>query len=180
MRVKKLLLVILSIGLLAGLVPPVVTAAPIPSTPSQEDECTHPMALILSEWMEDASCKDLMALHDEGVGFGVIMKAHFLGEMFGLNWRDLVDRHMGEEGLGWGQIMKAHVLADALGVSADDLLAQRAEGKGWGEILQEYREGPGKPPWASKGKPPWAGQGKPPWAQGRGKPDWAGPPEPED
>jgi hypothetical protein len=180
MREKKLLLVTLAIGLLAGLLPSAAMAAPAPSSPSQDDECTHPMALLLSEWMEDASCAEIMALHDEGVGFGVIMKAHFLGEMFGLNWRDLVDRHMSEEGLGWGQIMKAHALADALGVSADDLLAQRAEGKGWGEILQEYRTGPGKPPWAGQGKPPWAGQGKPPWAQGRGKPEWAGPPEPVD
>ncbi len=180
MRKKKLLLGTLSIALLVSLLPPAAMAAPTPSSPSQDEECTHPLALILSEWMEGVSCQDLMDLHDEGVGFGVIMKAHFLGEMFGLNWRDLVDRHMGEEGLGWGQIMKAHVLADALGISADDLLAQRAEGKGWGEILQEYREGPGKPPWAGQGKPPWAGQGKPPWAQGRGKPEWAGPPEPEE
>jgi hypothetical protein len=172
MQVKRMLLVTLAIGLLAGLLPPAAMAAPAPSSPSQDDECTHPMALILSEWMEDVSCQDLMDLHDEGVGFGVIMKAHFLSQMFGLNWRDLVDRHLSEEGLGWGQIMKAHALANALGVSADDLLAQRAEGKGWGEILQEYRTGPGKPP--------WAGQGKPPWAQGRGKPEWAGPSEPED
>jgi len=180
MQKKKLLLVTLSIGLLASLFPLAATAAPTPSSPSQDEGCTHPMALILSELIEDASCEDLMALHAGGVGFGVIMKAHFLSEMFDLDWRDLVDRHMSEEGLGWGQIMKAHALADALDVSADELLAERAEGKGWGEILKGYREGPGKPPWAGKGKPPWAGQGKPPWAQGRGKPEWAGPHEPEE
>jgi hypothetical protein len=164
---KKLLLVAIASGLLVALTPLAALAAPNPSRAFQDDGCTHPMALMLSEWMEGVSCEDIMALHDEqDIGFGVMMKAYLLSDAFGLDWRDMVARHMSEEGLGWGHIMKAHVLASALGaeVSADDLLALRAEGIGWGQILKEYREGQGKPPWAGQGKPPWAGQGKPPWA----------------
>jgi hypothetical protein len=164
---RKVLLVTLTVGLLLSLAPLGATAAPGPAAPSQEPEpeCT-PMAIMLATLIDDvADCTELMQYRQEhDVGWGVIMKAYLLSDSFGLDWRELVDRHMSEEGLGWGQLVKAHVLATALGANADDLLAQRAEGKGWGEILQEYREGPGKPPWAGQGKPPWAGQGKPPWA----------------
>ena len=160
---KRLLLLALATGLLVALTPVAATAAPTPSRPSQDDGCTHPMAFMLSQWM-GVSYDEITALHDQDIGFGVMMKAYLLSDAFGLDWRDLVDRHMSEEGLGWGQITKAHVLATALGVSADDLLAQRAGGMGWGQILKEYREGPGRPPWAGQGQPPWAGQGKPPWA----------------
>jgi hypothetical protein len=166
---KKLLLVAIATGLLVALTPLVALAWPASSSPFQDDGCTHPMAPVLSEWM-GVSCDEIMALHDEEIGFGVMMKAYLLSDAFGLDWRELLDRHMSEAGLGWGQIMKAHVLAAALGANADELLAQRAEGMGWGQILKEYREGPGRPPWAGQGKPPWAGQGRPPWA---------GPHEPE-
>ena len=156
----------LAFGLLMACTPLAAIAAPNPSSPSQDDGCTNPMALMLSQWT-GVPCDEIIALHDkQDIGFGVMMRAYLLSEAFDLDWRDLVDRHVNEEGLGWGQIMKAHVLAAALGVSADELLAERAEGKGWGEILKEYREqyGHGKPPWAGQGKPPWGGRGKPPWA----------------
>ena len=167
---KKLLLAALAIGVLLALTPVAAAAGPPPSRSLQDGECTHPIALMLSQWME-VPCDELVALHDQGVGFGVMMRAYFLSTVFPeLEWEDLVQRHLSEEGLGWGQIMKAHLLAQVLGADPESLLAEHAAGKGWGEILQEYREEPGKPPWAGQGKPPWAGRGKPPWA---------GPPEPE-
>lgn len=161
---KKLLLVALICGLLITLFSPAATAAPTSSTLPQppEPEC-NPKARILAEWM-GVDCSVIMKYQANGVGFGVIMKAYFLSQIFpDLDWKDLVKRHMSEKGLGWGQIMKAYLLASALGVDAEDLLKMRAEGMGWGQILKEYRTGPGKPPWAGQG-PPWAHRGKPPWA----------------
>ncbi len=188
MKGKKLLLVTLIIGLLMALTPLSATAAP--AIDDEGPEC-NPRAFVLSELM-GVDCSELMDLQESGIGFGVMMKAYFLADAFGLPWQDLAKRHVTEEGIGWGQIVKAYALADALGVPPEELLAQ-AQKDGWGPIIQEYRAqyGPGKPPWAGQGKPPWAkgqgkdkpertGPGKPPWAQGRGKPEWAGPPESED
>ena len=165
MKGKKLLLVTLAIGLSITLPPPTTTAAPSPSSlPEPPDPECNPRALMLSEWM-GVECSVLMDYQARGVGFGVIMKAYSLSQTFpDLDWKDLVDRHMSEEGLGWGQIKKAYHLASVLGLNAEDLLEKRAQGKGWGEILQEHREEPGKPPWAGQGPPPWAHRGKPPWA----------------
>lgn len=162
---KRLLLVTLICGLLATLFPLGAIAAP----PSQdEDPPCNPRAIFLADLM-DVDCSVLMEYQAAGVGFGVIMKAYFLTTLFpDLEWDDLVARHMSEEGLGWGGIMKAYYLASLLGLDAEDLLERHAEGTGWGEILQEYREGPGRPPWA----------GPPPWAKGHGKPSWAGPHRP--
>jgi len=112
-------------------------------------------------------CPELMALQEQGVGFGVIMKAYFLSQALDLDgWdavRGLIDLH-GED-VGWGQVVKAYTLADALRRPAGDLLAE-AQATGWGPIIQEYRadRGPGKPPWAGKGKPHRTDTGKPPWA----------------
>jgi hypothetical protein len=169
MKSKRLSLVMLVTGLLITLTPLTSAAAPSSSSPSQEPEpeCS-PMALRLSERM-GVECSVLMDYQANDVGFGVIMKAYSLSQIFpDLDWEDLVDRHTSEEGLGWGQITKAYRLASQLDLNAEDLLAERAQGSGWGEILQQYREGPGKPPWAEPGPPPWANQhpGKPPWAGG--------------
>jgi hypothetical protein len=170
MKGKKVLLVALISGLLLALTPVATTAEP--TNEDDGPEC-NPRAVVLAEWM-GVDCPVLMGRQAEGVGFGVIMKAYFLGDLFGLDWEDLVEKHMSADGLGWGQIMKAHFLADRMGVDAQDLLALRAEGLGWGEILKLYRETPGKPPWAGHGKPPWAGHGKP-HRTDKGKPPWAGP-----
>lgn len=163
MKGKRFLLVVLICGLFITLFSPAATAAPMPSPSSAppDPEC-NPVARKLSEWM-GVGCSVLMSYQEDGVGFGVIMKAYFLSTLFpGLQWRRLVEGHTG--GLGWGQIMKAYYLAKLLDLKAKDLLEKREEGMGWGQILQEHREGPGKPPWAGQGPPPWAHRGKPPWA----------------
>lgn len=163
---KRLLLVMLIVGLLITLFPPAAIASP-PSQEPPPPEC-NPRAIFLADLMgEDVTCQDLMALQADGVGFGVIMKAYFLSQVFpDLDWEDLVERHMSEEGLGWGQIMKAYYLASLLGLDAEELLEKRAEGMGWGQILKEQGLEPGKPPWAGQGKPPWAGP-KPWKSEGR-------------
>ena len=170
MKAKKYLLATLGVGLLVGLFPLVTAAAPVPSDrfAPPDPEC-NPMALRLSRWM-DVDCSVLMAYQAEGVGFGVIKKAYSLSQAFpdaDLDWEDLVARHLSEEGLGWGQIKKAYLLAGRLGLDVKALLEQRAQGKGWGEILHEHREAHGKPPWAGQGPPPWARRGRPSWAGSR-------------
>jgi len=160
---KRLLLVTLICGLFATLFPLRAIAAP----PSQDEEppC-NPLATFLKEKL-DLPCTDLMAYQVDGVsvGLGEIMIAYFLTTVFpDVKWDDLVEMHVTGD-LGWGQIVKAYTLASVLEVSAEDLLADREAGMGWGEIRKEEGLEPGKPPWA----------GPPPWAKGHGKPDWAGP-----
>lgn len=146
MRSKKLLIAMLLMGLYISLSPLVVMADPN-DLPSEKPEC-NPRAIVLAGWM-DVPCKDLMDMQQAGVGFGVIMKAYSLSQMFDLDWEDLVERHMSDEGLGWGQIMKAHFLAGRLGVTAGELLGERGKGMGWGQILKKHGKGRGKPAWAA-------------------------------
>lgn len=160
MNGKKVLLLALVAGLLLALTP--LAAAAAPANEDDGPDC-NPRAVVLAAWM-DVDCSELMDLQAEGIGFGVIMKAYFLSDLFGLGWEELVERHTVAEGLGWGQIMKAHFLAERLPVDADTLLEMRADGMGWGEILKLYRLTPGKPPWAGQGKPHRTDKGKPPWA----------------
>lgn len=163
MKRKRLLFVTLIVGLLITLFPLGATAAPSPSPPSQEPPPCNPRAVFLADLI-GVDCSLLMDYQESGVGFGVIMKAHFLSTLFDPgNWTGLLALHQAD--IGWGQIMKAYTLADLLGdVTAQDLLNEHAGGKGWGDILKERGLGPGKPPWAGQGKPDWAGPR--PWAKG--------------
>lgn len=119
----------------------------------------HPVALKLS-MIFDLTYEEIMAMHEEGIGFGQIQKAYLLAELY----------------------------PDS-GMTGADLLEAKLSGMGWGEIAHEtgIHPGHGKPPWAGgpdqddeHGPPPWAGQGRdkesdngggpPPWAgQGRGR-----------
>lgn len=158
MKSRRLLIAMLVVGLSMILSPLVVIAGPGASPSQDKPEC-NPRSRILAEWTE-VDCEDLMDYQADGVGFGVIMKAYLLSQVFpDLEWQDLVESHMSGESLGWGQVMKAHFLASVLGpdVDAEDLLELRGEGVGWGEIKKGYRDGPGRPPWAGGGRPPWAG-----------------------
>jgi hypothetical protein len=85
---------------------------------------------------------------------------------------------------GFGQIMLALQTAQMTGGDADELLARRAGGEGWGQIWISMEligkpgdaNPPGKPEGA--GPPAWAGppdHAGPP--EGAGPPDWAGPPD---
>ena len=49
-----------------------------------------------------------MALHEEGLGFGVIAKAYFAAQKLGIDPQVLLDEFAA--GTGWGQIMKNHGL----------------------------------------------------------------------
>ena len=49
-----------------------------------------------------------MALHEEGLGFGVIAKAYFAAQKLGIDPQLLLDEF--NAGTGWGNIMKNHAL----------------------------------------------------------------------
>jgi hypothetical protein len=162
----------------------------------EEDLACNPMAARLAEMM-GIECDEIMALHDEGVGFGQIMMAWRVSqsapEGYGLGWEELLQLHL--EGEGWGERMLAYRLSSAIDADPDDLLELKAAGLGWGQMSHaaalaahlevpfedvvgefgddpewdDIREAFGLPP----APPPWAG-GPPAHA---GRPDWAGGPE---
>jgi hypothetical protein len=119
----------------------------------------HPVALKLS-MIFDLTYEEVLALQEDGIGFGQIKKAYLLADLY----------------------------PDS-GMAGADFLEAKLSGLGWGQIAQEagVHPGHGKPPWAGgpdqeddHGPPPWAGQGRgrsdgngngpPPWAgQGRGR-----------
>ena len=49
-----------------------------------------------------------MALHEEGLGFGVIAKAYFAAQKLGIDPQVLLDQFAA--GMGWGEIMKENGL----------------------------------------------------------------------
>jgi hypothetical protein len=81
----------------------------------------HPMALKLSRYF-DLAYDQAMALHEEGIGFGVILKAYRLA-----------------------------AANPEAGVTGADLFQMHLDGMGWGEIWHEtgVRPGGGPPPWAN-------------------------------
>jgi len=79
---------------------------------------THPVAAAIAAHFSDAfttttTYADIMALHEGGLGFGVIAKAYFAAQKlqklgFDVTPQDLLDEFAA--GTGWGQIMKNHDL----------------------------------------------------------------------
>ena len=79
----------------------------ITSTPSN----THPVAAAIATHFSgvfSTTYEGVMALHEEGVGFGVIAKAYFAAQKLGIDPQVLMDEFAA--GTGWGQIMKNHGL----------------------------------------------------------------------
>lgn len=115
-----------------------------------------------------------------------------IAETYGVEY-DQVIGWFCDGGFGFGQIMLALMTQEITGTSAEETLARRAAGEGWGKIWISMeligkpgdvlppgsRESAGgeTPFWAGDppggagrpegaGRPDWAGGGKPPWAGG--------------
>ena len=72
---------------------------------------THPVAAAIATHFSgvfSTTYGGVMALHEEGVGFGVIAKAYFAAQKLGIDPQVLLDEFAA--GTGWGQIMKNHGL----------------------------------------------------------------------
>lgn len=173
---RKVWWVVVLIVLLLILLPPSVLASSLPQPASQDDEpddgggrepqpLCNPAAARLASWI-GVECAVLETYIAQGVGLGEIARAFMLSRAFPeLTWEEFLEWRMGggeQEGVGWGEIQKAYWLGRMLGADPQELLTAHLSGQGWGEILQQYRQGPGKPSWAQQGPPPWAhGRGKP-------------------
>jgi hypothetical protein len=72
---------------------------------------THPVAAAVATYFSgvfSTTYEGVMALHEEGYGFGVIAKAYFAAQKLGIDPQVLMDEFAA--GTGWGNIMKNHQL----------------------------------------------------------------------
>lgn len=86
---------------------PTPTATPSPTPDPTEPPACHPVAFLIALAF-DQTCADVEALHDSGVGFGVIGRAYLTaaasdGE---LTPEQVVELH--QSGVGWGTLMKEY------------------------------------------------------------------------
>jgi len=81
-------------------------------TISHTTSVSHPVASAIAEYFEvDAS--EIAALHDEGLGFGVIAHAYFVARTLGnVTPADVLAEF--QAGTGWGEIMKGYGLHPGL------------------------------------------------------------------
>jgi hypothetical protein len=86
-----------------------------PITPTTEITSTttntHPVAAAVATYFSgvfSTTYEGVMALHEEGYGFGVIAKAYFAAQKLGIDPQVLLDEF--SAGTGWGNIMKNHGL----------------------------------------------------------------------
>ena len=72
---------------------------------------THPVAAAIAEYFSEdfgVSYLDVMGLHEEGYGFGVIAHAYFAARKLGMDPQTLLDQF--DAGMGWGEILKDYGL----------------------------------------------------------------------
>jgi hypothetical protein len=86
-------------------------------TPTEEISSTtsntHPVASAIATHFSEVfstptTYEGIMALHEEGYGFGVIAKAYFAAQKLGIDPQVLLDQFTA--GMGWGEIMKENGL----------------------------------------------------------------------
>jgi hypothetical protein len=122
---------------------PTPTPSPSPTPePTAEPPACHPVALVIAMTFGE-SCEDIEALHDSGVGFGVIGRAFLtsLASEDQLTPQDLIEMH--QAGVGWGEIMQEY------GLHPGD--------KGLGAIMSGRLEVPTPEPEPDDGEPVGAG-----------------------
>ena len=88
---------------------PITPTTEITSTTSH----THPVAAAIAShfsgvFSTPTTYAGIMALHEEGLGFGVIAKAYFAAQKLGIDPQVLLDQFA--SGMGWGEIMKENGL----------------------------------------------------------------------
>lgn len=109
---------------------------------------------------------EVIALREEGLGFGEIFKLKTLAIALGTDIETLlanatVDPETGEYEFDFGELKKS--------LTEEQLALLESLPKNFGQIVSAYNrakhgEHHGKPEWAGSGKPEGAGHGKPPWA----------------
>ena len=82
---------------------------------SHTTSVSHPVVSAIAEYFGeyfDVDAAEIAALHDEGLGFGVIAHAYFVGNTLGIPPSDILAEF--QAGTGWGDIMKSHGLHPGL------------------------------------------------------------------
>lgn len=78
---------------------------------SHTTSVSHPVASALAKYF-DVDASEIAALHDDGLGFGVIAHAYFVGDTLGIPPSDVLAEF--QAGKGWGEIMKDYGLHPGL------------------------------------------------------------------
>ena len=94
---------------------------------------SHPVASAMAQFFE-VEYTEIMTLHQQGLGFGVIAHAYFIAETLGITPTALIEEF--QSGKGWGVIMKEHGLHPG----------QAGRGGNLGEIMsnKDQAEPPGQ------------------------------------
>jgi hypothetical protein len=85
------------------------------SSISHTTSVSHPVASAIAEYFEEyfgVDASEIAALHDEGLGFGVIAHAYFVGNTLGIPPSDVLAEF--QAGTGWGEIIKGYGLHPGL------------------------------------------------------------------
>jgi hypothetical protein len=80
-------------------------------TISHTTSVSHPVASAIARHF-DVDAAEIAALHDEGLGFGVIAHAYFLGNTLGISPTEVLAEF--QAGKGWGEIIKDYGLHPGL------------------------------------------------------------------
>lgn len=82
-----------------------------PDTISPTTSISHPVASAMAEYFE-VEYSEIAALHEEGLGFGVISHAYFVARTLGISPTKVIAKF--QAGTGWGMIMKEYGLPPGL------------------------------------------------------------------
>ncbi len=134
---------------------PTLTPTPtVPVTPTvtPTPQWQHPVALALANYF-DVPYDEIMAWHEQGIGFGNISMAYSLAEALedeGLTVEYILDERL--SGIGWGQVVKALGLSPSRkGKNLGRVMSDRGDDDGSDENLTATDEPPGNAP-GSPGK----------------------------
>jgi len=83
-----------------------------PDTISPTTSISHPVASAMAEYFE-VEYSEIAALHEEGLGFGVISHAYFVARTLEISPTEVIAKF--QAGTGWGVIMKEYKLPPGLG-----------------------------------------------------------------
>lgn len=136
LSVLSLVVLFTSVALAAPDPPLTLSSANQPIAPALiSSTVTHPVATALAERF-DIDYEKIVALHEGGIGFGGIVRAHLMAERLeGTSAEDLLAEF--QAGAGWGEIAKAHNLHPGRGLGK--FIGAAIPGKG----LKEKHQGQG-------------------------------------
>jgi hypothetical protein len=102
---------------------------------------THPVASAIADYF-DLDYSEIANLHEEGLGFGVIAHAYFIGEKFGITPTEVISQF--QSGVGWGEILKGYGLPPGVAGQGRNLGSIMSTRKGGGPDAEDTWMPPGQ------------------------------------